>query len=219
MYLKWYLGIIFIKTFAKCFPVALVRRFSKLQNFWSSPRCLHCLWLKVLVKWYCPLFWSNFMKSKYVRCGTMWLNFVFSLFFEQSDLLNLIILRVMRRDDLNVHVFQNRNWCSPKSDQWLSEDLSIGRIWIEKKFRGTGLSLALYAEPNERAEAATSSYSATGDFLQYIYFVVVAKNHQKIWSRCLVHEFFLQKYFLMILIMVTDQLYWRKILCGCFRFI
>ena len=29
-------------------------------------------------------------------------------------------------------------------------------------------------------EAATSSYSATGEFLQYIYSVVVASNHQKI---------------------------------------
>ena len=47
----------------------------------------------------------------------------------------------------------------------------------------------LYAELNERAEAATSSYSATGDFPQYIYSVVVAKNHQIIWSRCLVYEF------------------------------
>ena len=30
---------------------------------------------------------------------------------------------------------------------------------------------------NERAEAATSSYSATGNFLKYIYSVLVAKNH------------------------------------------
>ena len=43
---------------------------------------------------------------------------------------------------------------------------------------------ALYAEPNERVEAATSRYSATGEFLQYIYFVPVAKNHQKMRSRC-----------------------------------
>ena len=28
---------------------------------------------------------------------------------------------------------------------------------------------ALYAELNEKAEAATISYSATGNFLQYIY--------------------------------------------------
>ena len=27
------------------------------------------------------------------------------------------------------------------------------------------------------------------DFLLYIYFALVAKNHQKIHSRCLVHEF------------------------------
>ena len=33
---------------------------------------------------------------------------------------------------------------------------------------------ALYAEINERAEAATSSYSAKGNFLQYIYFVLMA---------------------------------------------
>ena len=39
---------------------------------------------------------------------------------------------------------------------------------------------ALYAEPNERVETATSMYSETGDFLQYIYSVLVAKNHQKI---------------------------------------
>ena len=47
---------------------------------------------------------------------------------------------------------------------------------------------ALYAELNERAEAAISSCSATGDFLQYIYYALVAKNHQKIRSRCLVYK-------------------------------
>ena len=51
----------------------------------------------------------------------------------------------MQKDDLNKHVFQNRNWCSPKSDRLfffevlLSEDLSIGSILSEKKYRGTGL--------------------------------------------------------------------------------
>ena len=47
----------------------------------------------------------------------------------------------------------------------------------------------LYAELNEWAEAATGSYSVTGDFLQYIYSVPVTKNHWNIQSRCLVHEF------------------------------
>ena len=47
----------------------------------------------------------------------------------------------------------------------------------------------LYTELNERAEAATGSYSGTGDSLQYIYCVPISKNHRNIRSRCLVHEF------------------------------
>ena len=62
-----------------------------------------------------------------------------------------------------------------------------------KKNGGTALiyeeTKVLYVELNERAEAGTSSYSAPGDFSQYIYFVLVAKNQKKIRSRCLVHEF------------------------------
>ena len=76
----------------------------------------------------------------------------------------------------------------------------------------------LYAELNKKAEAATSCYSVTGDSLQYIYFVHVTKNHRNIQSRCLVQEFSL-RYFWMLLIMVTEQLYQRNILCGCFHFI
>ena len=38
----------------------------------------------------------------------------------------------------------------------------------------------LYIELNERAEAATGSYSKTGDSLQHIYSVPVSKNHQNI---------------------------------------
>ena len=49
---------------------------------------------------------------------------------------------------------------------------------------------ALYVELNKRVKAVTSSYSATGDFLQYIYFVLVAKNHQDIQFWCLVHDVF-----------------------------
>ena len=76
----------------------------------------------------------------------------------------------------------------------LSEDLSIGRILSEKNSAGTGLlyqkTEALYDEPNKTAEAATRSYSAAGDFLQYIFSVLVAMNYQDIQSGCLVHEFF-----------------------------
>ena len=67
-----------------------------------------------------------------------------------------------------ARIFPNRNWRRPISD---SEDLSIGMI-LRGKNGAAGLiseEKALCAELNERAEAATSSYSATGDFLQYIY--------------------------------------------------
>ena len=52
---------------------------------------------------------------------------------------------------------------------------------MKEEYGGTGLlsekTEALHAELNERAETATSSYSAEVDFLQYIYSVLVAKNH------------------------------------------
>ena len=47
----------------------------------------------------------------------------------------------------------------------------------------------VYAELNETVEATTSSYSATDEFLRYVYSVLVSKNHENIQSRCLVHEF------------------------------
>ena len=72
-------------------------------------------------------------------------------------------------------------------DRTMSEDLSIGRILSGKKYGGTRLisekTEVLYAELNERAEAATGSYSVTGDFLQYIYSVPVTRNHRNIRSR------------------------------------
>ena len=63
---------------------------------------------------------------------------------------------------------------------------------MKKKYGGTGLISekpeVLYAELNERAEAATGSNSVTSDSLRYIYSVPVTKNHRNIQSRCLVHE-------------------------------
>ena len=69
---------------------------------------------------------------------------------------------------------------------------------MKKIYGGTGLisekTEVFYVELNERAEVATSSYSAPGDFLQYIYSVLAAKNQKKILSRCLVHEFSIHRY-------------------------
>ena len=60
------------------------------------------------------------------------------------------------------------------------------KILREKKYGGTGLiskkTEVLYAN-------LTKERNATADFLQYIYSALVPKNHQKIRSRYLVHEF------------------------------
>ena len=59
----------------------------------------------------------------------------------------------------------------------------------------SGKTETLYVELKKRAEAATSSYSATGNSLQHFCSVLVTNNHQKIRSRCLVHEFFFRDIF------------------------
>ena len=78
----------------------------------------------------------------------------------------------------------------------------------------------MYVELNEGVEAATNSYYATGDFLQYAYSLLVAKNHNKMRSRCLVHEFF---FFSQILFNDIKHGYRAAILksfiCGCVYFI
>ena len=53
----------------------------------------------------------------------------------------------------------------------------------------SGKMEAFYAELNKKVEAATSSYSAPGDFSQNVYSVLMAKNQKKVRSRCLVYEF------------------------------
>ena len=90
----------------------------------------------------------------------------------------------MRKDDLNVHVFQNRNWFNLKSDRWIFFlALAVRGAFHGKAFRwgkilGTGLisekNGSFVCKTNERAEATTSNYSATTEFLQYIYSALVA---------------------------------------------
>ena len=79
-----------------------------------------------------------------------------------------------KKDGLNKHVFRNKKWCSTKSDRWFFFlFLTVRGTFHRKDFRwknirGTGLisekTEALYAKLNKRAEAATSSYSVTGNF-------------------------------------------------------
>ena len=81
-----------------------------------------------------------------------------------------------------------------------------------KKYGGTELISekkmeVLYAKFNEKAEAATSSYSVTGDSLQNIYSVPVNIRTSEHPTKAFSSLIFPYRYFLTILIMVTEQLY------------
>ena len=81
-----------------------------------------------------------------------------------------------------------------------------------KKIGGYGVNKQKYAELNERAEAATDSYSVTSDSLHYIYSVLVTKNHRNIQSRRLVREFFFTNIFLKILISYKADILKKNVL-------
>ena len=113
-------------------------------------------------------------------------NFVPGSLFEQDHLLTLIILRLYVKEwPKCARISKQTDVAQNLIDDFffltLSEDHSIGRILIEKKIWGYGSTSwengSFVWELNERAEAATSSYSAAVDFLQYIYSVLVVKNH------------------------------------------
>ena len=135
----------------------------------------------------------TFLAQKLIYTIYIWFNFAFGSFYEQ-DHLGVYPKRLPKWPK-----FQHKNWCSPKSDWWffflpLTVRWPFHRKYFKwKEIRGYGLISekmeALCAKLNERAEAATSSYSVKGDFLQYIYLVAVTKNLQNIQSRCFVHEF------------------------------
>ena len=98
------------------------------------------------------------------------------------------------------------NWCSSKSDSfmiifflfWLSVNLFIGSILIEKT---GGMELMsektepLWAELNERAEAATSSYSTTCNVLSCTYSVSLAKKSSEVTIKVFSSLIFFNRYF------------------------
>ena len=54
---------------------------------------------------------------------------MFGSFFKQDHSLSLIISGVLQKDDLNLHVFQNKSWCSPKSDRWFFSNVECQRAF------------------------------------------------------------------------------------------
>ena len=137
-------------------------------------------------------FFIAFLAQKLIYTINIWFNFVLGSFFEQDHLLNLFILGVYAKRLPKCACSQNL------IDGFFFLTVTVRGRFHRKDFKwkkiwGYGVNFwkteALYAELNEGAEATTSSYSVTGDFLQYISSVPVYKNHQNIRSRCLVQEF------------------------------
>ena len=141
-------------------------------------------------------FLMAFLEQKLIYIINIWFNFVLGSFFKQDHILNLTFL--------GGHA---KKW--PKCTHISKQKLMWLKIWsiiffltltvrrpfhrpFQKKCRGSGLLSkkikALYVELNEKAEAATSSYFAPGDFSQYISSVLAVKNQKKIQSKCLFHE-------------------------------
>ena len=51
-----------------------------------------------------------FLTQKLIYTINIWFNFVFGSFFEQDHI--YLFFEFMRKDDLNVQVFQYKNWRS-----------------------------------------------------------------------------------------------------------
>ena len=132
------------------------------SQFWRSKDQKYCKsWTKETVFAYILGFiFFTFLAQVLTYTINIWFNlFVLGSCFKQDDKLNLITWGVYKK-----------RW--PKFVHWWRFQRK-GLKW--KKYRGTGLisekTEALYAELNERAETATSRYSATDDFLQYNIFI------------------------------------------------
>ena len=122
-------------------------------------------------------FFMAFLAQKLIYTINIWFNFVPGSFFWTRSSIKLYYFRSLCENmTLNKHVFQDRNWCSTKSDRWFFFlTLAVrwhfyGKHFKWKKYGGAGLL-------SEKTEAATGSYSTDVDLLQYIYSTLVAKNH------------------------------------------
>ena len=138
-------------------------------------------------------FFMAFLAQKLIYTINIWFNFVFGWFSEQDHLYNLFISpkcarisiqRLMQPKIWSMMFFLTLTFRGPSH----RKDCNWKKTWGYRANFWKKLEV-LYAELNERVEAATSKYSVTGDSLQYIYSVPVTKNYRTIRSRSLVHEF------------------------------
>ena len=126
-----------------------------------------------------------FLAQKLIYIINIWFSFVFGWFFEQ---LNFFISGVYaKRWPKCARISHTKTDVAQNLIDFFPNLTLRGpfhrRILSEKKYGGMGLisekTEVLYTELNERAEAATGSYSGTGDSLQHIYSVPASKNHWK----------------------------------------
>ena len=127
-----------------------------------------------------------FLAQKLIYTISIWFDFVFGSFLERSFIkLNYFTSLCEKMTKMYAYFKTETNVASSKSDRWFFSNFHCQKAFPWEKNGGTGLisekAEDLYTELNKRVKAATSSFSATGDFLQYIYSVLVAKNHQNIW--------------------------------------
>ena len=103
---------------------------------------------------------------------------------------------------------------------WLSEDPSIGRILSEKNIgvrsyflKKRKLCMQSLEEKRKQPTVVTLKQSIFySTFIRTLRLRIIRRSDQSSWI-------FLHMYFLTILIMITEQPYWRKVLCGCFHLV
>ena len=115
---------------------------------------------------------------------------------------------------------------------WLSDNLSIRRILSEKNMgvRGNYWKNGNFVcrtqqkgESSHQLLFCNRRFSTVYLFCLCLWLRIIRTSNRGVHeSKCLWIEVFmnfLHRYFLTVLFMVAEKLYWRKILCGCFRFI
>ena len=136
-------------------------------------------------------------------------------FFEQDHLLNLSILGVYAKKWLNVNVFQNRNWCSTKSDRrFFFLTLPGRRPFHSKDFKEKNVGVRGYFLKKRKLTCRTSQNwgnSQQSLFCRSRFFTIIFIRClwlRIIWRSIKVFSLwiFLNRYFLTMLIMVTEQL-------------
>ena len=118
----------------------------------------------------------------------------------------------MQKDDLNVHVFHYKNWCSPKSDRWFFSLTLTVRPYHRQDFKWKEIWVYGVNFWKNRSFACRTWW-----IYIYIYSVPMTKNHQIIRSRCFIDEFSFTDIFNDINHGHRAAIL-KKSFCSCFRF-